>query len=118
MTVRGTWHASVGEAEAVLADPGADRAYYLLHSGSMTLGVYAPRGVDDQEAHTQDEVYIVRKGTAELVKGEHKVRLGPGDVALVEAGAAHRFEDFSDDFETWVVFWGPPGGEHSPLQDA
>ena len=23
----------------------------------------------------------------------------------------HRFVDFSDDFGTWVVFWGPEGGE-------
>ena len=23
----------------------------------------------------------------------------------------HRFEAFSEDFATWVVFWGPPGGE-------
>jgi hypothetical protein len=22
-----------------------------------------------------------------------------------------RFEDFSDDFATWVIFYGPPGGE-------
>ena len=26
-------------------------------------------------------------------------------------GAVHRFEHFSSDFATWVVFWGPPGGE-------
>jgi hypothetical protein len=27
------------------------------------------------------------------------------------AGLVHRFEEFSDDFATWVVFWGPKGGE-------
>jgi len=32
-------------------------------------------------------------------------------VIFVEAGVEHRFEDFTDDFETWVVFWGPQGGE-------
>ena len=30
---------------------------------------------------------------------------------FVEAGVDHRFVDFSDDFETWVIFWGPDGGE-------
>ena len=25
--------------------------------------------------------------------------------------AGVRFENFSDDFVTWVVFYGPPGGE-------
>lgn len=27
------------------------------------------------------------------------------------AGAEHRFVEFTPDFATWVVFWGPPGGE-------
>jgi hypothetical protein len=27
------------------------------------------------------------------------------------AGAVHRFENFSNDFVTWVVFYGPQGGE-------
>ena len=30
---------------------------------------------------------------------------------FVEAGADHRFVDFSSDFAAWVVFWGPQGGE-------
>ena len=36
---------------------------------------------------------------------------GPGDLIFVPAGAEHRFEDFSDDLETWVAFYGPEGGE-------
>jgi len=27
------------------------------------------------------------------------------------AGADHRFENFTEGFAAWVVFWGPPGGE-------
>jgi hypothetical protein len=30
---------------------------------------------------------------------------------FVAAGVPHRFESCSDDFATWVVFWGPKGGE-------
>jgi hypothetical protein len=29
----------------------------------------------------------------------------------VAAGVQHRFEEFSDDFATWVIFYGPEGGE-------
>jgi hypothetical protein len=25
----------------------------------------------------------------------------------------HHFENFSDDFATWVIFYGPDGGEKS-----
>jgi hypothetical protein len=28
-----------------------------------------------------------------------------------EAGAEHRFLNFSEDFADWVIFWGPSGGE-------
>jgi mannose-6-phosphate isomerase-like protein (cupin superfamily) len=35
----------------------------------------------------------------------------PGEVLFVPAGIEHRFEDFSDDFATWVFFYGPEGGE-------
>ena len=38
-------------------------------------------------------------------------RFGPGDAIFAPAGWVHRFEDFSGDFATWVVFWGPKGGE-------
>ena len=30
---------------------------------------------------------------------------------FVEAGVEHRFEEFSDDFAVYAVFWGPKGGE-------
>ena len=30
---------------------------------------------------------------------------------LAAAGEVHRFERFSDDFATWVFFYGPEGGE-------
>lgn len=29
----------------------------------------------------------------------------------LEAGTEHAFADFSDDFATWVIFWGPEGGQ-------
>jgi hypothetical protein len=38
-------------------------------------------------------------------------RFDPGDATFAPAGWSHRFEDFRDDFATWVVSWGPKGGE-------
>lgn len=34
-----------------------------------------------------------------------------GDVLFVAAGVEHRFSNFSEDFVTWVFFYGPQGGE-------
>jgi uncharacterized RmlC-like cupin family protein len=34
-----------------------------------------------------------------------------GDALFVAAHVPHHFERMSEDFVTWVVFWGPTGGE-------
>lgn len=77
----------------------------------MTLRFYAPRGTDPQQPHAQDELYVVTGGTGTFVCDDRKTSFKPGDVLFAPAHAVHRFEDFSDDFETWVVFYGPDGGE-------
>lgn len=79
--------------------------------GSMRLGMYAPRGHDPQQPHEQDELYFIVAGSGTFVNGEERTSFGPGDALFVAAGSEHRFEDFSDDLATWVVFWGPAGGE-------
>ena len=53
----------------------------------------------------------VISGTGTFVNGPRRHGFKPGDLLFVPAGTVHRFEDFSDDFSTWVVFYGPIGGE-------
>ena len=79
--------------------------------GTLEVGVYAPRGVDPQSPHTRDEVYVVVRGRGLFRRGEHAAPFGPGDLLFIPAGEIHRFEQFSDDFAAWVVFYGPEGGE-------
>ena len=79
--------------------------------GSMSVELYAPQGADLQQPHAQDELYIVERGSAVFRLGEERVDCGPGSVLFVPAGADHRFESFTPGFRTWVVFWGPEGGE-------
>ena len=92
--------------------PDGKRLLYPVRHGSMRVGIYAPRaGRDPQGPHDQDEIYIVASGRGSFVKGTERRPFGPGDLIFVEAGVEHRFEDIGDDFATWVVFWGPKGGE-------
>jgi mannose-6-phosphate isomerase-like protein (cupin superfamily) len=79
--------------------------------GTLEVGAYAPRGVDPQSPHTRDEVYVVVRGRGLFRRGGHAAPFGPGDLLFVPAGEIHRFEQFSDDFAAWVVFYGPEGGE-------
>ena len=83
----------------------------LFEHGSFELEVYAPRGTDPQEPHDRDEIYVIISGTGTFVNGPSRHGFGPGDLLFVPAGTVHRFEDFGDDFATWVIFYGPPGGE-------
>ena len=104
------WRITLAQATAAPLAPGA-RSSLLLRHGSMKLRYYAPRGHDPQTPHVQDELYMVASGHGSFVNGARRHRFGPGDVLFAPAGAEHRFEDFSDDFGTWVVFYGPKGGE-------
>jgi mannose-6-phosphate isomerase-like protein (cupin superfamily) len=106
------WLLTLAQAQANLPDnTGGFRFFYGLRHGTMKTGIYAPQRVDIQTPHKQDELYIVISGSGEFVKGSERCRFHPNDVLFVEAGVVHRFENFTDDFSTWVIFWGPDGGE-------
>ena len=62
-------------------------------------------------ANAQDEIYLVQSGSGVFDKAGEKRPFGPGDVIFVEANVVHRFENFTDDFAVWAMFWGPEGGE-------
>jgi len=83
----------------------------LFSHGSLSVEIYAPRGRDAQKPHTRDEVYIVAEGSGVFVIGDQRMNFAAGDFLFAAAGEVHRFEDFTDDFYTWVLFYGPEGGE-------
>jgi mannose-6-phosphate isomerase-like protein (cupin superfamily) len=104
------WLISPVAAHAKLAAaPGA--FVELLRHGSMSIELYAPKGHDPQKPHAQDELYVVLSGSGMFFKAGERHPFGPGDMIFVEAGLEHRFENFGDDFATWVIFYGPKGGE-------
>jgi mannose-6-phosphate isomerase-like protein (cupin superfamily) len=83
----------------------------LFEHGTMSVIVFAPRGRDYQTKHSQDELYIVVKGSGTLMIADTPYTFCEGDVLFVPAEKQHRFVDFTDDLTTWAVFWGPKGGE-------
>ncbi len=83
----------------------------LLEHGSMQLGCYKPHRIDKQQPHDRDEIYVVQSGRGVFFMNGKRQTFEPGEVLFVPAGMDHRFEDFSDDFSAWVIFYGPTGGE-------
>lgn len=105
-------HLTPTSALQTLATTG-QRFTELFKHGSLVVEIYKPVGKDLQTPHDRDEVYVVISGTGEFHYGGKEVQFNAGDFLFVPAGMEHRFVNFSDDFSTWVLFYGPVGGEKS-----
>jgi mannose-6-phosphate isomerase-like protein (cupin superfamily) len=106
---------TVAEGLTGIPTPSGQRFATVLTHGTLQVEIYAPREVDPQTPHTRDEVYVVISGTGWFVNGATRQPFGAGDVLFVPAGVVHRFEEFSEDFCTWVFFYGPEGGERGDV---
>jgi mannose-6-phosphate isomerase-like protein (cupin superfamily) len=94
-------------AAAVMPRPLDNPATPILKRHDVEIEYYAPKGSDAQTPHDRDELYVIATGRGYFVTGDERRHCSTGDLIFVAAGIAHRFEDFSDDFSTWVVFFGP-----------
>jgi mannose-6-phosphate isomerase-like protein (cupin superfamily) len=73
---------------------------------SLTVARWPAGSVDDQQPHTEDEVYYVAAGRGTLTIGDAVVDVMPGSIAFVAAGVEHRFGAITEDLEV-LVFWSP-----------
>ena len=92
-------------------DAGDSLFATLFQHGSLSVEVYRPKKADCQQPHTRDEIYVIATGTSKFTAGDKLYDVVAGDVLFVPAQTEHRFSEFSDDFSTWVFFYGPEGGE-------
>jgi len=85
-----------------------------LRVTDLSVGTYSiPAGsIDDQEPHTEDEIYVVTAGRAMFQAGQDRVAVEPGSVLYVAAGKVHRFTDVTEDLAT-VVLFAPAEGSRS-----
>lgn len=109
--------ATVADALACLPLPATDKwkagvwDIEVLKHGTMSVELFAPREQDFQTPHAQDELYFIVAGSGEFLLNGDIMPFAPGDVIFVPAYIEHRFTTFTPDFVTWVVFYGPIGGE-------
>jgi mannose-6-phosphate isomerase-like protein (cupin superfamily) len=80
---------------------------------SLTVARWPAGSVDDQEPHTEDEVYYVVSGRARLRVAEEDAAVGAGSIVYVAAGVEHRFHDIEEDLRV-IVFWAPPRHTNAP----
>ena len=87
--------------------------HWIAHvvTDDLSMGTYSiPKGgLDDQEAHNEDELYIVHTGTATMVTDSGSVEVKPGMVIFIPAGEAHVFTEVQEDFSVIGIFAPPLG---------
>lgn len=64
----------------------------------------------NKQPHDRDEAYIVASGSGTFRRGDERVPFQQGDFLFAAAGVPHRFEEFTEDFQTWLIFFGSAGG--------
>ena len=83
-----------------------------LRSHRLSVGTYSlsSGGADDQVPHSEDEVYVVTSGRAQLSTPSGPLPVETGDAIFVPAGEPHTFVDVTGDFAALVLF-APPESE-------
>jgi mannose-6-phosphate isomerase-like protein (cupin superfamily) len=89
----------------------ANGGYEVVHrSPGLEVGVYvlvAPEP-DRQQAHADDELYVVLQGRGVLTVEGEPIPVEEGKAAFVPAGADHRFTGY-EGLSVLVVFARAPG---------
>ncbi len=101
------------EGAGTWRSPGATANDWVEHLEvpDLSVGTYCipAGGLDDQNPHGEDEIYVVTTGRATIVTPTGSATVGPGAVIFVPAGEEHRFTDVSEDLALLVIF-GPAYG--------
>ena len=82
------------------------RYHEFLRQPSLSMGVYVlpAGGVDPQSPHTEDEVYYVTSGRAQITVADEDRSVGPGSIVFVAANVEHRFHSIEEDLSVLVFF--------------
>jgi len=100
----------MAEVEAARSARGV--AYHeFVRRPSLSVGLYVlpAGGVDPQQPHGEDEVYLVLAGRARIRVGGEDRAVRAGSVVAVPAGVEHRFHDIVETLSV-AVFFAPAEG--------
>lgn len=100
----------VFELPALLGEHAQAKKLYLefLRVPALSMGVYRlpAGGTDPQSPHTEDEVYYVVSGRAQIRVDDEDRSVGPGTIVFAAAHVPHRFHAIDEDL-TMLVFFAP-----------
>ena len=94
-------------ADLLEARSASGRAYLEFgRSADLSAGLYVlpTGGIDPQQPHSEDEVYVVLAGRATIHVGGVERPVQAGSVVFVAAGVEHRFHSIEEELAVVVVF--------------
>lgn len=89
----------------------------LMKKGTMQVQYYAPEKTRVLQPRQQDEIFVIASGFTTFYRNGERLSCRAGDVLFVPAGMEHRFENYTDDFATWVVLYDDAERKHSSKGD-
>lgn len=95
---------SLATALALPYTPGRSAEVFVDGDLEVRFAVHPTNG--PQVPHLRDELYIVAAGTGRYRVEDRVTAVGPGDLLFAAAHVAHGFEDITEDFAVWVIFYG------------
>jgi quercetin dioxygenase-like cupin family protein len=100
-------------ASSLMAESARDNQRWreFLRATSLSMGLYRLKAgqTDEQQPHSEDEVYYVLGGKATFRAAGQEQPVGPGSLIFVERSLEHRFVDIEEDLAV-LVFFAPPEG--------
>ena len=78
----------------------------FLRVPALSMGIYSlvAGAADPQNPHTEDEVYYVVSGRAQLSVGGEDQAVGAGSIVYVAKNVTHFFHSIEEDLTTLVFF--------------
>jgi mannose-6-phosphate isomerase-like protein (cupin superfamily) len=98
------------ELTQLIAQHADSNKLYLefLKASDLSMGLYIlpAGGTDPQSPHTEDEVYFVVSGKAQIQVAEENRSVQAGSIVYVAKNVEHRFHSIEEDL-TVIVFFAP-----------
>ncbi len=105
------------ELNQLIAERATLNKAYLefLKVPDLSMGVYVlpAGGVDPQSPHTEDEVYYVASGRAQIKVADENRGVQAGSIVYVVKNVEHRFHSIEEDL-TVLVFFAPAEYSNKP----
>ena len=96
---------SLAAARALPITPGRSAEVFI--DGDLEVRFAGAPTAAPQVPHERDELYFVASGHGRYRAEDNVSDVHAGDLLFAAAHAQHGFEDISDDFTVWVLFYGP-----------